>query len=75
MDAIWEGAKQGLIKLMDMDGGFTEFMNFKQDLAQIFGTIMAGVLLWFLVNMFSSGKLGSLVKVIVVCRIIIILAY
>jgi len=74
MEAIWDGAKGLLIKIMEMDGGYSQMTAFGQNLVQVFGTIMVGVLVWFLAHAFGKGEVGALIKVIVVCECVRIIA-
>lgn len=74
MEGIGETLLNGARWLMDLDGGFSQMVDFGRSLTQVFSTIMIGVLVWFLAQAFGRGEVGALIKVVVICECVRILA-
>jgi hypothetical protein len=75
LEWIKQGVVNGVIKIMEIDGGYSQLIAFKQDIFLVFKMIMLGYLAWFLARTFNKGEVSSLIKVIVVCECIRILTY
>jgi hypothetical protein len=62
-----------LIKMMELDGGFSQMAGFRHNIVVAFETILIGFLAWYLATVFGKKEVALLIKVIVVCECLRIL--